>query len=165
MSLVAIVSTLLYPGIGLSKINILLGIRITPGVIVISNTTLVFLIAVRMLLILTLSSSWATVSCTVNMSVFWRYENIGSDNREVILTAGDNTQTVVQFQKGYWSFQKIQERLKEENVLLTQNEYNNTCRIYSATHSINLGSFGLLIGFVKDTVIAAGVCKLWTCEY
>ena len=93
------------------------------------------------------------------MSVFWCYENIGSDNREVILTAGDNTQTVVQFQKGYWSFQKIQERLKEENVLLTQNEYNNTCRIYSATHSINLGRFGLLIGFAKDTVIAAGVYK------
>ena len=49
--------------------------------------------------------------------------------------------------------------LKEENVVFTQNEYNNTCRIYNATHSINLGSFGLLIGFAKDTVIAAGVYK------
>ena len=68
------------------------------------------------------------------MSVFWRYENVGTDKTEVTLTGGDNTQTVVRFQKGYWTFQRIQERLSEEGVTLTQNKYNNTCRFYSATH-------------------------------
>ena len=42
-----------------------------PGVMVMSNTTLVFFMAVRMLLKLTESSSWATESLTLCVKICW----------------------------------------------------------------------------------------------
>ena len=43
-----------------------------------------------------------------------------------------------------------------ENLNLTRNQHNGTCRIHSDKYEIHLGNFGLLLGFVKDTVITRG---------
>ena len=68
----------------------------------------------------------------------------------------DGSQTVLQFGTGYWTFGMISERLKSDDVSLTKNRHNNTCRIHSNKYEIHLGNFGLLLGFKKDTVITRG---------
>ena len=94
-----------------------------------------------------------------NVSIYWRYKNIHEDNREVIITNSSGAQTVLQFGMGYWTFDMISERFTEEGVSLKKNRHNNTCRIHCETHSLNLGNFGLLLGFEKDTVIQRKVYK------
>ena len=54
------------------------------------------------------------------------------------------------------SFGMISERLKSDDISLTKNQHNNTCRIHSDKYEIHLGNFGLLLGFKKDTVITRG---------
>ena len=94
-----------------------------------------------------------------NVSIYWRYKNIHEDNREVIITNSSGAQTVLQFGMGYWTFDMISERFTEEGASLKKNRHNNTCRIHCETHSLNLGNFGLLLGFEKDTVIQRKVYK------
>ena len=91
-----------------------------------------------------------------NVSIFWKFKNIHQDNREVTLIEANGQQTVLQFGMGYWTFDMISERLKLDSVNLTKNRHNNTCRIHSNEYEIHLGSFGLLLGFEKDTVITRG---------
>ena len=86
-----------------------------------------------------------------NVSIYWRYKNIHEDNREVMMTDSSGAQMVLLFGMGYWTFDMISERFTEEGVSLKKNRHNNTCRIHCETHSLNLGSFGLLLGFKKDT--------------
>ena len=94
-----------------------------------------------------------------NVSNYWRYKNIHNDNREVVMTDLSGAQTVLQFGMGYWTFDMISERFAEEGVSLKKNRHNNTCRIHCEKHSLNLGNFGLLLGFEKDTVIQRRVYK------
>ena len=75
------------------------------------------------------------------------------------MTDSSGAQTVLQFGMGYWTFDMISERFTEEGVSLKKNRHNNTFRIHCETHSRNLGSFGLLVGFKKDTVIQRKVYK------
>ena len=91
-----------------------------------------------------------------NVSIYWKFSNVHQDNYEVTLVKIDGSQTVLQFGTGYWSFDMISERLKLDNVSLTKNRHNGTCRIHSSKYEIHLGNFGLLLGFVKDTVITRG---------
>ena len=94
-----------------------------------------------------------------NISIYWRYKNIHKDNRDVVVTDSSGGQTVLQFGMGYWTFDMISERFTEEGVSLKKNRHNNTCRIRSEKHSLNLGNFGLLLGFEKDTVIQSEELK------
>ena len=50
----------------------------------------------------------------------------------------------------------ISGRLKSDEISLTNNRHNNTCRIHSNKYEIHLGNFGLLLGFKKNTVITRG---------
>ena len=88
-----------------------------------------------------------------NVSTYWRYKNIHQDNREVTMTDSSGAQTILQFGMGYWTFDMISERFTEEGVSLKKNRHNNTCQIHCEKYSLNLGNFGLLLGFEKDTVI------------
>ena len=94
-----------------------------------------------------------------NVSIYWRYKNIHKDNREVVMIDSSGAQTVLQFGMGYWTFDMISEMFTEEGVSLKRNRHNNTCRIHCEKHSLNLGNFGLLLGFEKDTVIQRRVYK------
>ena len=94
-----------------------------------------------------------------NVSIYWRYKNLHKDNREVVMTDSSGAQTILQFGMGYWTFDMISERFTEEGVSLKKNRHNNTCRIHCEKYSLNLGSFGLLLGFKKDTVIQRTVYK------
>ena len=85
-----------------------------------------------------------------NIAVFWRFENLGSDTYITLDKAGVKTQ--VAFQKGYWDFSLIFERLGEEGITLTANKHNNTCRVHTPNDtSVNLGDIGPLLGFPERT--------------
>ena len=75
------------------------------------------------------------------------------------MTDWSGAQTALQFGMGYWTFHMISERFTKEGVSLKKNRHNNTCRIHCETHSLNLGSSGLLLGFKKDTIIQRKVYK------
>ena len=75
------------------------------------------------------------------------------------MTDSSGAQAILQFGMGYWTFDMISERFTEEDVSLKKNRHNKTCRIHCEKHTPNLGSFGLLLGFEKDTVIQRKVYK------
>ena len=83
-----------------------------------------------------------------NVSIYWKFRNVHNYNYEVTLVEANGSQTVLQFGTGYWTFNMISERLKLDDISLTKNRHNNTCRIHS--------NFGLLLGFKKNTVIIRG---------
>ena len=91
-----------------------------------------------------------------NVSIYWKFKNIHQDNYEATLVEADGSQTVLQFGMGYWTFDMISERLKLDDIILTKNRHNNTCRIHSDKYEIHLGNFCLLLGFKKNTVITRG---------
>ena len=91
-----------------------------------------------------------------NVSIYWKFRNVHEDNYEATLVEVDGSQTVLQFGTGYWTFNMISERLRLDDVMLTKNRHNGTCRIHSDKYEIHLGNFGLLLGFKKDTVITRG---------
>ena len=93
------------------------------------------------------------------MAIYWEFEIISQTSSDVTLTSPKGVRTVVQFGVGYWTFNMISDRLATENITLTKNKCNNTCRIYHATHSISLGEFGVLLEFAKNTTIPGGVYK------
>ena len=91
-----------------------------------------------------------------NVAIYWRFKNVHKDNYEVTLVEAHGTQTVLQLGTGYWTFGMISERFKSDDVNLTRNQHNGTCRIHSDKYEIHLGNFGLLLGFLKDNVITRG---------
>ena len=78
-----------------------------------------------------------------NVAIYWKFRNVHQDNYEATLVEADGSQTVLQFGTGYWTFGMISERLKSDDVSLTKNRHNNTCRIHSNKYEIHLGNFGL----------------------
>ena len=84
-----------------------------------------------------------------------RFENLGKDEG-ITLTKKDGTQKVVIFGKGYWSFNSIAKRMKEEGISFKRNEHNNTCRIHCETDQVNLENVGTLIGFERNKVVPVG---------
>ena len=94
-----------------------------------------------------------------NIAIYWEFENISQTSLEVTLTGPGGVRTVVQFGVGYWTFNMISEQLATEGITLIKNKHNKTCRIFHATHSISLGEFGILLGFVKNTTVPGGTYK------
>ena len=88
-----------------------------------------------------------------NIVINWRFENIEKDTRIKLIDLS-NVGTDVTFEKGYWTFDDIKEKLGQNNVSLTKNIQNNTCRIYSKDSSVNLGEVGPLLGFEANKVIS-----------
>ena len=92
-------------------------------------------------------------------TVFWRFQNITAANNnnkfEKVITSTDNeTKT---FDDGYWDFELLKERLKEEKIELIQKVHDNTCQVDNKTgKTINLKNFGKLLGFAADRTIDVG---------
>ena len=87
-----------------------------------------------------------------NLFVTWRFQNVTRDE-QVTKTKDDGTQTNITFQPGYWSFSKLQERLADEDVILTRLAHNNSCRIFCQDESLELGLVGELLGFGPNKTI------------
>ena len=90
-----------------------------------------------------------TESSRIKISILfvtWRFQNVTRDE-QVTKTKDGGTQTNITFQPGYWSFSKIQERLSDEDVILTRLAHNNSCHIFCQDESLELGLIGELLGF------------------
>jgi len=94
-----------------------------------------------------------------NVAMYWNFQNIHKDNRDVTMIDDAGAKTVIQFPTGYWTFNMVSKRLKEDGIKLTKNRHNNSCRIICRTHSVELGNFGVLIGLEKNTTIPKGLLK------
>ena len=97
--------------------------------------------------------TYASAIAAKEVTVFWNFNNITNtlDNRK--FTVGSVEKSL---NEGYWDFQQIKERLKEEKIELESNVYNNTCTIENKNgDKINLKKFGELLGFPENKEIAA----------
>ena len=62
----------------------------------------------------------------------------------------------IKFEPGYWSFQMIAGKLKELGAVgVTRNDHDRTCTL-SSDGDIELGEFGCLLDFEKNTNLVAG---------
>ena len=53
-----------------------------------------------------------------NIAIYWNFQNIHKDNREVMITNSSGVKTIIQFGAGYWTFGMISERLSDEGIVL-----------------------------------------------
>ena len=85
----------------------------------------------------------ATSSMTLNnTTLFWYYKNVRKNVNDTI-THGSNN---IIFDEGYWTFDMIQDKLKDNKIPLKFNAHDNTCKIYS-DKTLNLKKVWFAIRF------------------
>ncbi len=95
-----------------------------------------------------------TSSITLNnATLFWHYKNIRQNVNDTITHGGDT----ITFNEGYWTFDMIQDKLRDNKIALKYNAHYNTCKIYS-DKNLNLKNFGLLLGFPLSYTVTP---KVW----
>ena len=77
-----------------------------------------------------------------NATLFWHYKNVQQNVNDTITHGSDN----IIFNEGYWTFDMIQHKLRDNKIVLKFNAHDNMCKIYS-DKTLNLKKFGLLLGF------------------
>ena len=66
-----------------------------------------------------------TSSMTLNnATLFWHYKNV---RKNVNDTATHGSDTIT-FDEGYWTFDMIQDKLRDNKIALKYNTYDNTCK-------------------------------------
>ena len=85
----------------------------------------------------------ATSSMTLNNAMlFWQYKNVRQNVNDTITHGRD---TII-FNEGYWTFDMIQDKLRDNKIALKFNAHDNTCKIYSEAQ-LNLKKFWFAIRF------------------
>ena len=96
-----------------------------------------------------------TSSMTLNnATLFWHYKNVRQNVNNTITHGSD---TII-FNEGYWTFDMIQDKLRDNKIALKFNAHDNTCKIYSEAQ-LNLKNFGLLLGFSLSYTMSPKVWK------
>ena len=96
-----------------------------------------------------------TSSMTLNnATLFWHYKNVRQNVNDTITHGSDN----IIFNEGYWTFDMIQDKLRDNKIALKLNVHDNTCKIYS-DKTLNLKNFGLLLGFSLSHTVSPKVWK------
>ena len=96
-----------------------------------------------------------TSSMTLNnATLFWHYKNVRQNGNNTITHGSD---TII-FNEGYWTFDMIQDKLRDNKIALKFNAQDNTCKIYSEAQ-LNLKNFGLLLGFSLSYTVSPKVWK------
>ncbi len=89
-----------------------------------------------------------------NVTLFWHYKNVQQNINDTITHGSD---TII-FKEGYWTFDMIQDKLRDNKIALKFNAHDNTCKIYS-DKILNLKNFGLLLGFSLSYTVSQKVWK------
>ena len=85
-----------------------------------------------------------TSSMTLNnATLFWHYKNVRQSVNDTITHRGSN----IIFGEGYWTLDMIQDKLRDNKIVLKFNAHDNTCKIYS-DKNLNLKNFGFLLGYL-----------------
>ena len=96
-----------------------------------------------------------TSSMTLNnATLFWKYKNVRQNVNDTVTHGSD---TII-FDEGYWTFDMIQDKLRNNKIALKYNPHDNTCKICS-DKNLNLKSFGLLLGFSLSYTVLPKVWK------
>ncbi len=96
-----------------------------------------------------------TSSMTLNnATLFWHCKNVRQNVNDTITHGSDN----IIFNEGYWTFDMIQDKLRDNKFALKFNAHDNTCKIHS-DKNLNLKNFGLLLGFTKSYTVTQKVWK------
>ena len=96
-----------------------------------------------------------TSSMTLNnTTLFWHYKNVRQNVNDTITHGSD---TII-FNEGYWTFDMIQDKLRDNKIALKFNAHDNMCKIYS-DKILNLKNFGLLLGFSLSYTVSPKVWK------
>ncbi len=97
----------------------------------------------------------ATSSMTLNnATLFWHYKNVRQNVNDTITHGSD---TII-FNEGYWTFDMIQDKLRDNKTALKFNAHDSMCKIYS-DKTLNLKNFGLLLGFSLSYTVLPKVWK------
>ncbi len=92
-------------------------------------------------------------------TVFWKFQNVtganGNNRFEKKPTVGaSETKTL---DDGYWDFELLKKRLGEEGIELTACVHDNKCDLKNTNpETVDLKTFGKLLGFNADTTIPTG---------
>ncbi len=62
-----------------------------------------------------------------NTTLFWCYKNVQQGTNDTITHGG----STITFDEGYWTFDMIQDKLRDNKITLKYNAYDNMCKIYS----------------------------------
>ncbi len=88
-----------------------------------------------------------------NTTLFWNYKNVRQGVNDTITHGG----SVITFDKGYWTFDMIQDKFRDNKIALKYNAHNNMCKIYS-DKALGLGKCGTLLGFPMSYTVTP---KVW----
>ena len=93
-------------------------------------------------------------------TVFWKFKNITTANNKFEKVIPDKNIEKKTLGVGYWDFELIKERLEGEKIALTANVHDNTCNVENKSgFTMNLKTFGELLGFPANTNIVNGVTR------
>ncbi len=93
-------------------------------------------------------------------TVFWKFRNVTIANNKFEIVNQGTPNEVKTIDVGYWDFELLKERLEGEKITLTANVHDNTCDVNNKNdHTINLKTFGELLGFNANTSIQKGIVK------
>ncbi len=92
-------------------------------------------------------------------TVFWKFQNVtkaNGNNRFEKKPIGGASETKT-LDDGYWDFELLKKRLGEEGIELTARVHDNKCDLKNTNpETVNLKTFGKLLGFNSNTSIPTG---------
>ncbi len=91
-----------------------------------------------------------------NATIYWHYKNVWTGVNDTV-TYGLKKIT---FKEGYWKFNMIQDKLKQEKVTVTYDSSNGTCQVTPEGENLDLGKLGVLLGFPESHTISSGTASV-----
>ena len=84
-------------------------------------------------------------------TIYWDYNNIDNDLEDFITVDGNR----VEFKHGYWTFDDLETKLKEEGVTVAKERVTGKC-VVSANDATYFKALGVLLGLDSYTNMDAG---------
>ena len=84
-------------------------------------------------------------------TVYWDYNNIDNDLEDFITVDGSR----VEFKHGYWTFDDLETKLKEDGITLAKERVTGKC-VISANDATSFKALGILLGLNSNTDMDAG---------
>ncbi len=92
-------------------------------------------------------------------TVFWKFQNVTKANGNYYFDKQLSATTTERktMDDGYWDFELLKKRLGEEKIELTASVHDNKCLLKNTnTETVNLKTFGKLLGFNANTTVPTG---------
>ena len=84
-------------------------------------------------------------------TVYWDYNNIDNDQEDFVMVDGSK----IEFKHGYWNFDNLESKLKEEGVTIVKEPITGKCTV-STVSGVYFKTLGTLLGLNSYTNMDAG---------